>query len=342
MTLLIIYLCLAIGVSFVCSILEAVLLSVTPSFVESKHTENPSAGKKLKAVKTNLDQSISAILILNTFAHTMGAAGVGSQAIQLFGAKWESVIAVILTLAILYLSEIIPKTLGATYWRTLAVPAASLISLLVKLVYPLVWLSGFVNRLFSKKGESGVSREEVLAFASLGYKGGALGKQENVLVENILALKGTKTEEILTPRSVVHSFDTTTTVTQALDHELTEQFTRIPVFKDTIDNTLGVINNRKLLELELDGKGGEEVGSFSLPIHRVPEELPVLHLIDQFIDRKEHIFLVEDEYKQTSGIVTLEDAIETLLGKEIVDETDVTEDMQKLAKLRFRNRSHSH
>lgn len=342
MTLLIIYLCLAIGVSFVCSILEAVLLSVTPSFVESKHTENPSAGKKLKAVKTNLDQSISAILILNTFAHTMGAAGVGSQAIQLFGAKWESVIAVILTLAILYLSEIIPKTLGATYWRTLAVPAASLISLLVKLVYPLVWLSGFVNRLFSKKGESGVSRKEVLAFASLGYKGGALGKQENVLVENILALEGIKTEEILTPRSVVHSFDTTTTVTQALDHELTEQFTRIPIFKDTIDNTIGVINNRKLLELELDGKGGEEVGSFSLPIHHVPEELSVLHLIDQFIDRKEHIFLVEDEYEQTSGIVTLEDAIETLLGREIIDETDVTEDMQKLAKLRFRNRSHSH
>lgn len=338
MTLLIIYLCLAIGVSFICSILEAVLLSLTPSFVESKHSENPSAGKILKAVKNNLDQSISAILILNTFAHTMGAAGVGSQAVQLFGAKWESVIAVILTLAILYLSEIIPKTLGATYWRTLAGPAASLISYLVKLVYPLVWVSSFVNQLFSKEETQGVSREELIAFASLGYKGGALGKQENVLVENILALKATTTKEILTPRSVVHSFESTTTVTQALDHDLTEQFTRIPVFKETIDNTLGIIYNRKLLELELDGKGEKELGSFVLPLHRVPEELPVLHLIDQFIDRKEHIFLVEDEYKQTSGIVTLEDAIETLLGKEIVDETDVTEDMQKLAKVRFRNR----
>lgn len=338
MTLLIIYLCLAIGVSFICSILEAVLLSITPSFVESEVVQNPKRGKKLQSAKNNLDQSISAILILNTFAHTMGAAGVGSQAIQLFGAKWESLIAVILTLAILYFSEIIPKTLGATYWRSLAVFSVSLISLLVKLVYPLVWLSSFVNRIFQKKDDEGVSREEIRAFATLGYKGGVLGKQENLLVENILALKAITTKQILTPRSVVHAFDATTTITDALDHELTEQFTRIPVFRDTIDDVIGVVINRKLLELERDDRGDEGITNYAQPIHRVPEDLPVLHLIDQLIDRKEHIFLVEDEYKQTVGIVTLEDAIETLLGKEIVDETDVTEDMQELAKLRFRNR----
>jgi len=338
MTLLVIYLCLAIGVSFVCSILEAVLLSITPSFVESKLEQNSTGSLQLKGVKDNLDQSISAILILNTFAHTMGAAGVGSQAVQLFGAQWESLIAVLLTLAILYLSEIIPKTLGASYWRRLAVPAVRLIALLVKLVYPLVWLSGFINNLFKKKDKDGVSREEILAFASLGYKGGVLGKQENQLVENILALKATTTEEILTPRSVVHAFDATTTVTEALNHNLTERFTRIPVYTETIDNTIGVVNNRNLLELEREGKGGLKLSDLTQPLHRVPEDLPVLHLIDQFIDRKEHIFLVEDHYGQTSGIVTLEDGIETLLGKEIVDETDVTEDMQKLAKLSFRDR----
>lgn len=338
MSLLIVYLCLAIGVSFICSILEAVLLSITPSFVESKVGQNPQAGRKLQSVRDNLDQSISAILILNTFAHTMGAAGVGSQAIQLFGAKWESLIAVVLTLAILYFSEIIPKTLGATYWRNLAVFSAGMITILVKLVYPLVWLSSFVNTIFRKDEKSGVSREEILAFAALGYKGGVLGKQENLLVENILNLKATTTKQILTPRSVVHSFDSSTTITDALDHELTEQFTRIPVFKETIDNVIGVVINRRLLELEREGRGDEEIASLAQPLHRVPEDLPVLHLIDQLIDRKEHIFLVEDEYKQTVGIVTLEDAIETLLGKEIVDETDVTEDMQKLAKLRFRNR----
>ncbi|BHH81830.1 CNNM domain-containing protein [Desulforhopalus sp. 52FAK] len=338
MSLLILYLFVAIGVSFICSILEAVLLSITPSFVESKIEQNSRGGQRLKRVKDNLDQSISAILILNTFAHTMGAAGVGSQAVQLFGTQWESLIAVLLTLAILYLSEIIPKTLGASYWRSLAVPAARLISLLIKLVYPLVWLSSFVNNLFKKKDKDSVSRAEIVAFASLGYKGGVLGKQENQLVENILALKATTTEQILTPRSVVHAFDSTTTVSQALNHELTERFTRIPVYAGTIDNAIGIINNRNLLELEREGAGDKEIGDFTQPLHRIPLDLPVLHLIDQFIDRKEHIFLVEDQYGQTSGIVTLEDGIETLLGKEIVDETDITEDMQKLAKTSFRNR----
>lgn len=338
MTLLIFYLCLAIGVSFICSILEAVLLSITPSYVELKIGQNSKAGQHLKDVRDNLDQSISAILILNTFAHTMGAAGVGSQAILLFGAQWESIIAVLLTLAILYLSEIIPKTLGASYWKSLAVPAVRLISFLVKLVYPLVWLSSFVNNLFKKKDQDSVSREEILAFAALGYKGGALGKQENQLVENILALKATTTEQILTPRSVVHAFDSKTTVSQALNHDLTERFTRIPVYAGTIDNTIGVINNRNLLDLEREGKGTQELEGFAQPLHRVSTNLPVLDLINLFIDRKEHIFLVEDQYRQTSGIVTLEDGIETLLGKEIVDETDVTEDMQKLAKSSFRDR----
>jgi len=339
MTLLILYLCLAIGVSFMCSILEAVLLSITPSFVESVADGNASSERCLREVKGNLDQSISAILILNTFAHTMGAAGVGSQAVQLFGTQWESLIAILLTLVILYFSEIIPKTLGATYWRTLAVPAARLIAMLVKVVYPLVWLSGFVNSLFKKKEKTGVSREEILAFASLGYKGGVLGKQENQLVENILALKATTTREICTPRSVVHAFDIKTTITEALDHQLTEQFTRIPVYNNTIDDTVGVIINRKLLELEREGKGQETLETIAGPLHRVPKELPVLHLIDQFIERQEHIFLVEDEYGQTTGIVTLEDGIETLLGREIVDETDVTEDMQKMARMRFRDRN---
>ena len=338
MTLLILYLCLAIGISFICSILEAVLLSITPSFVESKVTEKPKVGKKIQAVTGNLDQSISAILILNTFAHTMGAAGVGSQATQIFGTKWESLVAVLLTLAILYFSEIIPKTLGAVYWRRLAVISVNLISLLVKVVYPLVWLSGFVNVMFKKQDKSDVSREEIQAFASLGYKGGVIGKQENLLLKNILTLKDITTRDVLTPRSVVHALDATTSVTEALDHELTERFTRIPVFMETIDNTIGFVINRNLLELEREGKGEEEIGNFIQPIHRVPEDLSVLHLIDQFIERKEHLFLVEDEYGQTSGIVSLEDAIETLLGKEIVDETDVTEDMQKLAKLRFRAR----
>ena len=167
MTLLFVYLAIAIGISFLCSVLEAVLLSITPSYVEQVSTTNPRSGEILAKSKEKLDQSLSSILILNTFAHTMGAAGVGSQAVRVFGDKWETLIAVLLTLAILYFSEIIPKTLGATFWSTLALPAAYIISWLVKLVYPLFWLSTRLTRLFSKNAESEITREEIISLASL-------------------------------------------------------------------------------------------------------------------------------------------------------------------------------
>ena len=338
MALLIAYLSLAIGVSFLCSILEAVLLSITPSFVEAHLQANPKQGEVLARVKSNLDNSISCILILNTFAHTMGAAGVGAQAIQLFGPEWESLIAVMLTLAILYLSEIIPKTLGATYWKVLALPAARIIIILVKLVYPLVWLSSYITKLISKNKSGHVSREEIKAFAGLGYKGGVLGEQENLLMTNILALREITTEQILTPRTVVFALPDDSLVSDALNPTQSERFTRIPIYQESIDQISGVVNRRELLEVDREGKGNMAINQFALPIFHVSQSLPVLHLLDQFINRQEHIFVVEDSFGQTAGIVTLEDAIETLLGREIVDETDTHTDMQVLAKKRFRDR----
>ncbi len=338
MALLIFYLALSIGVSFLCSVLEAVLLSLTPSFVETMKRERPGAGRVLEQVRDNLDNSIACILILNTFAHTMGAAGVGSQAVQQFGAKWESLIAVMLTLVILYFSEIIPKTLGATYWRILALPAARIIKWLVRLVYPLVWLSAYVTRLFSNKKHNGISREEILAFAALGYKGGVLGRQETQLLENILALRQISTEQILTPRTVVHALPEQSSVSAALAEPLTERFSRIPVFRDSVDQITGLVTNRQLFELEREGHSEQRLSEIARPVFTVSQSLPVLLLLDLFISRKEHLFVVEDIYGQVAGIVTLEDAIETLLGREIVDETDVAEDMQKLARRRFRER----
>ena len=185
MTLLFIYLAIAIGVSFLCSILEAVLLSITPSYVEKTTTVRPKAGRMLTQVRSQLDESLSSILILNTFAHTMGAAGVGSQALQVFGQKWETLIAVLLTLAILYFSEIIPKTLGATFWRKLAIPAAFTIIWLVRLVYPLVWVSTRMTKLFSQRKKSVITREEIIALASLGHKDGTLVSQENEYLSNL-------------------------------------------------------------------------------------------------------------------------------------------------------------
>jgi CBS domain containing-hemolysin-like protein len=338
MTLLIVYLAIAIGISFLCSVLEAVLLSITPSYVEQVSTEKPRSGMVLAKSKERLDESLSSILILNTFAHTMGAAGVGSQAVQVFGAKWETLIAVLLTLAILYFSEIIPKTLGATFWRTLAVPAAYVISWLVKLVYPLVWLSTRLTRLFSDSAESEITREEIIALASLGHKDGTLFTQENQYLSNLLGLREINTEQVLTPRSVVHMLDENTTVTEALDHPQSAQFTRIPIYGESSDQITGKVLKHDLFEAERAGHGSDPIKKYLKKIVRVSEKLPVQQLLDMFIKHHMHLFLVEDEFGQTAGVVTLEDAIETLLGREIVDESDVFEDMQELAKDKYRER----
>ncbi len=338
MTLLIIYLLIAIGVSFLCSILEAVLLSVTPGFVETQLQERPRRAQVLKVVKEDLDHSISAILILNTFAHTMGAAGVGAQALKVFGARYETLIAFLLTLAILYFSEIIPKTLGATFWKQLALPSAFVIRLLVKLLYPFVWLSAQLTRLFSKRDDGAISREELAALARLGKREGALGHQESELMENILKLRGTRTEAILTPRTVVTALDASITVNEALAALETSPFTRIPVYLGNVDTVMGLVLRPRVVAAQLAGEGDRKLEEFSSAIFRVSEELPVLQLLDQFIKRREHLFLVEDSYGQTAGIVTLEDALETLLGREIMDESDTVEDMQQLARNKFRNR----
>lgn len=338
MALLITYLVVAIGVSFVCSILEAVLLSVTPTFVAQKLKENGKGAKKLAQVKENLDHSISSILILNTFAHTMGAAGVGAQAIRIFGEQKETLIAFLLTLAILYFSEIIPKTLGATFWRSLAVPSAYLISFLVKLVYPFVWFSSLLTRMFSQGNPDVITREELLTVAALSHKGGTLDNQESQLVENILNLREVKTEDILTPRSVVHALAKEITVSEAITNEKTANFTRIPVYNGTIDNITGVVIKASLYENERQGNGALALSEIASPIWRVSESLPVLNLLDLFIKRNDHLFIVEDHFGQTAGVVALEDVIETFLGREIVDESDQVENLQKLAKSNYRQR----
>jgi CBS domain containing-hemolysin-like protein len=339
MTLLFTYLLIAIGVSFMCSILEAVLLSVTPGYASSQVGKHPRGAKTLQTVKDNLDESIASILILNTFAHTMGAAGVGAQAVRVFGAQWETLVAFLLTLAILYLSEIIPKTLGARYWKQLALPSARLITLLVKLLYPLVWLSAKLTASFAQGNQHGaISRDEFAAMARLGARHGALGAQESELLENILQLRNTRTEEILTPRTVVCAIDASLTIEEALAELKEVSFTRVPVYSGNLDTVIGMLLRPRLLEAERGSEAVDALSELLTPLHRVSGELPVLQLLDLFIKRREHMFLVEDKYGQTAGIVTLEDAIETLLGREIMDESDTVEDMQELARRKYRGR----
>ncbi len=338
MTVLILYLAIAIGVSFLCSILEAVLLSVTPSYVAKLQSENPQKARNLVRVKERLDDSLASILILNTFAHTMGAAGVGAQALKVFGPEWETLIAVLLTLAILYFSEIIPKTLGARFWQKLAMTAALLIVWLVRIVYPLVWISTRLTRLFGEKKGNEITREEIIALASLGRKDGTLIHQENEYLENMLRLREVSTEEILTPRTVVHMVQGDLSVTDALDDTKTRQFSRMPVYGENRDDILGKVLRADLFEAERIGEGSKQVKELIRDVNRVSEKVPVQYLLDMFIRQKIHMAMVEDEFGQIRGIVTLEDAIETLLGREIVDERDTVEDMQALAKEKFRER----
>jgi CBS domain containing-hemolysin-like protein len=338
MTLLFVYLAIAVGVSFLCSILEAVLLSMTPSHVESLRQEHAAQGRVLTSVRQDLDRSLSAILILNTFAHTLGAAGVGSQAVQLFGARWETLIAVLLTLTILYFSEIIPKTLGATYWKSLALPAAYIITWLVRLTYPLVWLATLVTRLLSRGGESAVTRDEIIAMAALGRRSGSLFNQESEYLANVLNLREVCTEDVLTPRTVAHMLDESLSVSAALDMENTRRFSRIPLYAGDFDSLTGLLLLRDAYEAERAGRGDAPLKTLAKPIITVSEKLPVHRLLDEFIKRRAHLFAVEDEFGQTAGLVTLEDAIETMLGREIVDESDPVEDMQELARQTYRQR----
>jgi len=335
MTLLFTYLFIALFISFICSILEAVLLTSTNSYIEtlSKETHG-NAVDILKKLKSNIEKPISSILILNTFAHTMGAAGVGAQAQLLFGDEWQTAIAFGLTLLILYASEIIPKTIGAIYWRTLIIPSAYLISFMIKITYPLVWFSGLITNSISKgkSKDSALSRDEIMAVVSMGEREGSILAKESTLIENLLKLKNIKTKDIMTPRSVVFSMEAKTTIAEALEEDKMYIHSRIPIYSESIDDIIGMVFNQTILEESVEERDYRLLEEIVVPVHKISESVPVSVLIDLFVKRKTHLFVVHDNYGQTSGVVTLEDALETLLGVEIMDEMDEVEDMQAFAK----------
>ena len=335
MTLLITYLLIAILISFLCSVLEAVLLSSTNSYIQSlSNKENETVVNKLKDLKSNIDKPISSILTINTFAHTMGAAGVGAQAQIVFGAEWQAVVAFVVTLLILYFSEIIPKTIGALYWKKLLVPAAYIISFMMVISTPFTWFSSILTNFISKnkKHQSNFSREEIMAIVAMGEREGAILAKESDLIENLLKLKNIKAKDIMTPRSVVFALPAATTIEEAIDDDRMYIHSRIPIYGETLDDIIGVVFNQKILEESNEDHDERTLESISHQVHMISENIPVPHLIDLFVKRKTHLFIVFDNYGQTVGVVSLEDAIETLLGVEIVDEMDEIEDMQLFAK----------
>lgn len=336
MTLLVTYLLLTLILSFMCSLLEATLLSSTSSYIESldKKGYSPKTVDLAKDVKQNIDKSISSILTLNTFANTMGAAGVGAQAAIIFGSNWQAVIAFILTLMVLFISEIFPKTLGAIYWRKFIVPAVYIISFMVKVTYPFIFLATFITNALQKgrKNEVNFSKDEIITIVNMSEKEGVLQAKESVLIKNLFKLKNIKAKDIMTPRTVVFAFDSKTTLKEALLNDNLYVYSRIPVYNESIDDIAGVVFKQTILEKRVKKKKKTLLKDIMVPVHKVPENISVSTLFDMFIRMKMHLFIVQDEYGQTSGVVTLEDALETLLGIEIVDEMDQVTDMQEFAK----------
>jgi len=350
MAALLLFFIFSIVISFLCSVWEAVLLSVTPTYVSRMEREKPITGKLLNRFKEDIDRPLSAILTLNTIAHTVGAVGVGVEAGKIFGPNYlslyfieipyESVIAGLMTLAILVLSEIIPKTIGATYWKNLTPFTVRSLRVLIVVLAPFVWLSKFITRLIkTEKGRSVFSRADFAAMADAGHKSGALDRDEKSIIQNLLRLENLKVRGIMTPRSVLMMVDEEMPIDQIYKEFKPMVFSRIPVYSDSVDSITGYVLKYDVLEKLADDE-------FNLKLKDVKREMLVTYesftipkLFEQLLDKKEHIALIVDEYGGVEGIATLEDVFETLFGFEITDETDMQVDMQKLARERWLKRA---
>ena len=340
MDLLIIFFVLSVGVSFLCSILESVLLSVNMSFVAVLEKDKPKVGGLLRLHKENINKSIASILILNTIANTLGAAAVGAQASIIFGNDAVVYVSIVLTFAILFLSEIIPKTIGAIYWKSLAPISAQIIRIFIWITYPIILTTLFVTNKISKgKDDSNsLTKDELLESMLLSEDEGVIDEKESDVIENVLKLDKIKVVDVLTPRSVVFAIDDTMTIKEIIDtKEDIFKFSRIPVYRESIEDVTGLVMTKKIFRQALIDDS-VTVGSIKKKIFSLNENIPVSKALDMFISKKDHMFLVKDKYDQTEGIITLEDCIETVLGVEIVDESDGAVDMRELAKQRMKER----
>lgn len=340
MSLLVAYFLLAIGVSFLCSLLEAVILSVTHSQIGMLVKTNPKQGKMLQKLKDDINRPLAAILTLNTISHTLGAAGMGAQVLYLYGSGAVAIASAVLTFCILVFSEILPKTIGAYFCRSLAIPSAYLIRFLMVIAFPFVWLSNTLSN-FISSSEDKVSREEITAMAEMGEDEGSIDEQESDIIENLFRLKEIQIEDILTPRSVIYAFEDTQTVGEIMDSTEDIIFSRIPVFNDNIDNVIGMVYKDNLLETMADDYFEKTMSQLVEPVEKVYEKESVEMVLNKFIKNRSHMFIVKDEFGGTTGIVTLEDCIETLLGVEIMDESDKVADMRELAKDQQRQQDNS-
>ena len=339
MVLLLAYLCLAIFISFLCSIMESVLLSTPKSFLMVKEKAGNKSAQTFIKLKNHIEKPLAAILSLNTIAHTIGAAGVGAEATRIYGEVYFGIISAILTFLILIFSEIIPKTIGATYWRRLALTSGLIMNFMVIICYPLVIMSVYLTKLFSRNSKDiSVSREEISAMANIGTEEGIFKKSENMIIQNLIKLKAIKVTEIMTPRVVVAAANENMLLEDFLANKDFLYYSRIPIYADNIENITGYVFRQTVFEKLAEQQKNLKLKDISREIVIVHEFQTLLKLWETLLKKKEHIALVIDEYGGMDGIVTMEDVIESILGVEILDERDKITDMQQYAKERWAKR----
>lgn len=336
MGLILLYFLGALSLSFLCSVLEAVLLSTPMSYISMRENQGSKTATLMKQYKNNVDRPVGAILSLNTIAHTIGSAGVGAESIKIFGEQYFGLISAILTLLILVLSEIIPKTIGASYWRSLAMPSTRIIRVLILITYPLVLLSELITKVFTPRGnQASMSREEVSAMVDVGTTEGIFRESESKLIKSCIALSGVKARQIMTPSIVVESACQDLTVKDFLAKQ-SWSFSRIPVYAGDKDYITGYVLKDAVLKLLSEDQFHVKLSDLKRPILTFREEESVFQIWEKMLEKREHISVIIDEYGGLRGLVTMEDIIETMTGVEIVDEDDVAVDMQALAKEKSR------
>ena len=339
--LLITYILLALVFSFLCSVAEAVLLSITPSYIAGLQDKKPKLAALLKQLKQdNVDQSLAAILTLNTIAHTVGAIGSGSKATVVFGSAWFGLFSAVMTLMILFLSEIIPKTIGAVYWRALAGLAARFVKGLIWALYPLIWISEALTRFISRgKNIHVFNREEFVAMAGIGESTGKIDPRESRIIRNLFRLSSLTASDIMTPRTVISGLPQNITITKAMDIKPSVTFSRLPIYEKDLDHITGFILRDDLLHSKARDSGDFKLQTLRRDIKTVSDTIPLPELLEFLLEQRQQIALVLDQYGGTKGLVTIEDVVETLLGVEIVDEMDRVEDMRELARRQWEKRA---
>ncbi len=340
MALLFTYLLLALSVSFLCSVAEAVLLSVSLSFIKTKEGAGKKGAKLLKKFKEDIDRPLSSILSLNTIAHTVGAAGVGAQATAIWGEASFGVVSAVLTILILLLSEILPKSIGARYWRSLAIPMANIVNVMIYIMYPVVWVSKGISFLVSgNKPQEKVSREEIAALTEIGLEEGIFGEVESKTIKNLIRSRSIKANQVMTPRTVVVAVEDDTELSDFLERPEIRRHSRFPVYHQTADNITGYVLKYDIIDQLGKGNSKLTVKDIQRPVVISYEHISIPKLFDLLLEKKEQFSVLVDEYGGFEGIVTLEDIIETIFGFEIIDERDSQADMQALAKEKWRVRA---